>query len=374
MNYPLPSKEKTRSRGFTLVELLVVIAIIGILIGLLLPAVQAAREAARRMQCTNNMKQTMLGVQNYHDVNGACPPMTTVYRGYTGGWPWNNVTVSARILLLPFIEQAAIYQQFDAEAQQVSGACVWSGTGNIGQPTWAYKVKIATWLCPSDGNNTQMTNKAGEAATTGRANVFFCAGDSMWANQYAERYEGNPRAKISSRGMFHPEAWRNLSFCVDGTSNTIGVAEGCTGDNFETRVKGGLAEVSALYDGTSVLPGPCITNGYSSADRNVVSKTSNTWRGTLWPDGRTQSSGFSTNVPPNSVACIWATSWPWLVGGAQSYHSGGVNVALMDGSVRFVSDTVDTGNLNAYQVTSGKSPYGVWGAMGTPQGGETVRL
>ena len=197
----------------------------------------------------------MLGVQNYPDVNGACPPMTTVYRGYTGGWPGNNVTVSARILLLPFIEQAAIYQQFDAEAQQVSGACVWSGTGNIGQPTWAYKVKIATWLCPSDGNNTQMTNKAGEAATTGRANVFFCAGDSMWANQYAERYEGNPRAKISSRGMFHPEAWRNLSFCVDGTSNTIGVAEGCTGDNFETRVKGGLAEVSALYDGTSVLPG-----------------------------------------------------------------------------------------------------------------------
>lgn len=216
MNYPLPSKEKTRSRGFTLVELLVVIAIIGILIGLLLPAVQAAREAARRMQCTNNMKQTMLGVQNYHDVNGACPPMTTVYRGYTGGCPGNNVTVSARILLLPFIEQAAIYQQFDAEAQQVSGACVWSGTGNIGQPTWAYKVKIATWLCPSDGNNTQMTNKAGEAATTGRANVFFCAGDSMWANQYAERYEGNPRAKISSRGMFHPEAWATFRSASTG--------------------------------------------------------------------------------------------------------------------------------------------------------------
>ncbi len=366
--------KKTSSRGFTLVELLVVIAIIGILIGLLLPAVQAAREAARRMQCTNNLKQAALGVQNYHDVNGTCPPMTTKYNGYSGSYPGDNVTVSARILLLPFIEQTAIYQQFDAESKKVNGASIWSGTGSIGEPTWAYKVKIQTWMCPSDGNNTQMTNKFGEVGTTGRANVFFCAGDAQWGNQRAEKYEGNALAKVGSRGMFHPETWHGLSFCIDGTSNTIGIAEGCSGDHEETRVKGGLAVVSALYDGTSSRPGPCLTNGYNATDRNQISQASDTWRGTFWADGRTQSSGFSTNVPPNSVACIWSNSYPWLVGGAQSYHSGGVNVAMMDGSVRFVSDTIDTGNLNAYQVTSGKSPYGVWGAMGTPNGGETVGM
>lgn len=362
-----------RNNGFTLVELLVVIAIIGILIGLLLPAVQAAREAARRMQCTNNLKQAALGVQNYHDINGTCPPMTTIYKGYNGGWPNNNVTVSARVLLLPFIEQTAIYQQFDSEASKVSGASIWAGTGSIGEPTWAYKVKIPTWMCPSDGKNSVMTNKFGDVGTTGRANVFFCAGDAMWGNQRAEKYEGNALAKISSRGMFQPETWHGLQFCIDGTSNTIGIAEGCSGDNFETSVKGGLSEVSALYDNTNAKPGPCLTNGYNSADRTLVSQSSNTWRGTFWADGRTQSSGFSTNVPPNSVACIWRVDYPWIAGGAQSYHSGGVNVAMMDGSVRFISDTIDTGNLNAYQVTSGKSPYGVWGALGTPQGGETVQ-
>ncbi len=366
--------KKRKVRGFTLVELLVVIAIIGILIGLLLPAVQAAREAARRMQCTNNLKQAMLAVQNYHDIHNYCPAITTRYRGYNGGWPNLNVTVSARIILLPYIEQTAVYQAFDTEASKVSGYCVWGGTGSKGEPTWAYKVQIPTWLCPSDGKNNEMTNKFGDAGTTGKANVIFCAGDGMWANQYAPRYDGNSKAHVDSRGMFLPETWHGFSFCTDGTSNTIGVAEGCCGDQYQETVKGGLSIVSALYDGNTAKPGPCITNGYKSTDRNLVSQASDTWRGTFWTDGRTQSSGFSTTVPPNSVACIWSNSYPWIVGGAQSYHSGGVNVGMMDGSVRFVSDTVDTGDLNAYQVTSGKSPYGVWGAMGTPQGGETTQL
>ncbi|MBQ8364213.1 MAG: DUF1559 domain-containing protein, partial [Thermoguttaceae bacterium] len=76
----------------------------------------------------------------------------------------------------------------------------------------------------------------------------------------------------------------------------------------------------------------------------------------------------------NSPTCIWANNYPWIAGGAQSYHSGGVNVGMLDGSIRFVSETVDCGNVNAYQVTSGKSPYGVWGGMSTPQGGETETM
>ncbi|MDO5308808.1 MAG: DUF1559 domain-containing protein [Planctomycetia bacterium] len=360
-------------RGFTLVELLVVIAIIGILIGLLLPAVQAAREAARRMQCTNNLKQAGLAIHNYHDVNGTCPPMATTYKGYTGSYPGSNFTIGPRLLLLPFMEQNALFAEFDSEASKVSGASAWSGAGANNEANFA-KVKVSTWQCPSDGRNTEMSNALGAQYVAGRANVIFCAGDAMWGNQRAEKLEGNARAKIASRGMFQPQQWRTLAFCTDGTSNTIATSEGACGDGKDPRVKGGLALIPSMYDGTNARPGPCITNGYSSTDHNTLSATSDTWRGTFWADNRTQSAGFSTNVPPNSVACVYSNSYPWITGGAQSYHAGGVNVGLLDGSVRFVSDTIDTGDLTAYQVVSGKSPYGVWGAMGTPTGGETLNL
>lgn len=280
-----------------------------------------------------------------------------------------------RILLLPFIEQTAVYNNFDVESKKVGQwSCVWGGIGSIGEPTWGYKVKIDTYICPSDGKATAITNKFGEKGSAGRANVMFCVGDSTWGNQRAAKYDGNPKAHVSSRGMFAPETWHGLEFCTDGTSNTIGVAEGCSGDNRETSVKGGVALVGAMWDGNNSRPGPCLSNGYKANDRTQVVETTDTWRGTFWYDGRTQSAGFSTNVPPNSVLCAWSNSYPWIAGGASSYHSGGVNAAMMDGSVRFISDTIDTGNLNSYQVSSGKSPYGVWGALGTPQGGETVTL
>ena len=138
--------------GFTLVELLVVIAIIGILIGLLLPAVQAAREAARRMQCTNNLKQMALAVQNYHDVNGTCPPLCAPYKAYTRVHPaWGNYTAGVRIFLLPFIEQTTVYTAFDADANSGSNKAVWD-------QEWTRNVKIQTFLCPSDGNSNETSN------------------------------------------------------------------------------------------------------------------------------------------------------------------------------------------------------------------------
>ena len=358
-----------RTNGFTLVELLVVIAIIGILIGLLLPAVQAAREAARRMQCTNNIKQIALSVQNYHDVNGTCPPLCAPYKAYTRVHPaWGNYIIGVRVFLLPYIEQTAVYTAFDADANTGSNKAPWD-------QEWTRNVKIPSYLCPSDGNSTETSNNF-SSVPTGHANVMFCVGDALWANQYHAPSNYSASEKIYSRGMIFPETWHSYAFATDGTSNTACVSEGWCGpgSTAATQVRGGgVAVVSALYDGTNAKPGPCITDGYNPTDRSIVNGAgADTWRGTFWADCRVANAGFSTNCPPNTVPCIWNNSYPWLAGGAGSNHSGGVNVGMAGGSVRFVSDTIDSGSANSYGVTSGQSPYGVWGAMGAPQGGETV--
>ncbi len=361
---------KKRRVGFTLVELLVVIAIIGILIGLLLPAVQAAREAARRMQCTNNMKQVALALHNYNDVNGSLPASTTTFGNMTNAWPLHCYTVGARVVLTPFIEQTALWDRFVSASKSVAAnSYVWDGGWDDGS-------KITAYICPSDGNAESRSNKANLDAA--RANAIFCTGDSPWACQYADKHEGNAQAKTASRGLFRPETFRSFSFCTDGTSNTAAISETCTGDQYHPTVKGGLAVVESLAGsgsgGVEIIPGNCLVSALSPTDRNAIQTPANAWRGTLWYDGRVSSTCWTSNIPPNSPACIWRDDYPWIVGGAQSNHSGGVNVGMLDGSVRFVSDTVDCGNVNATQVVSGKSPYGVWGAMATPQGGETVSM
>ncbi len=375
-----------RYNAFTLVELLVVIAIIGILIGLLLPAVQAAREAARRMQCTNNLKQLALALQNYHDTNGTfpagrwggqcfCCSSTDTNHGHSYVW-------SGTFFIMPFCEQTAIYDAVMSYIESRSDKkwpVPWlnGNTQNI-SCAQSFKTVVPCLICPSDANN-QTPNSSGQV----KANYGLCNGDSCYYNNTVDAG--------GCRGMFVTKKWLSMSACTDGSSNTAMASEfvvhGDTGIG-EVTTSGGLVKgsfyLSYNYDQLADNPSLCLNLVNSSDSRLLTGNWFNNWRGhTRWAGRLTDGCSFTTILPPNSPSCLDGGKSPYYAGGIAtptSNHSGGVNVCMCDGSVRFVSETIDAGTASSVapgrgSVSSmGKSPYGVWGAMGSRAGGETVSL
>ncbi len=364
--------DKLRKRGFTLVELLVVIAIIGILIGLLLPAVQAAREAARRMQCMNHIKQVALAIQNYHDAYNALPTMAP-YASY--GWD-NYAPLSVTVSLLPFMEETARYDAImDLDRRQANGEInIWSGAF-FDQDV--FRNRVTTIICPSEPNGNTPSSHAQNA----RVNIVYSLGDGtskLDAPYNHPNYIGVATKKCHMRGLFHQEHWKTLASCSDGTSNTAAVSETASAPEgyYSTAVKGGTWSGGNFYTGDlDCHPDVCMNNARKADDPTQLQSGCDTWRGNFFQDGRPWN-GFHTVLPPNAPSCQAATAGYWgAIFPANSYHSGGVNVGMADGSVRFVSDTIDCGDLSATSTQcTGKSPYGVWGAMGTPSGGETVTM
>ncbi|MDR2170330.1 MAG: DUF1559 domain-containing protein, partial [Planctomycetaceae bacterium] len=348
--------------GFTLVELLVVIAIIGVLIALLLPAVQAAREAARRLQCANNMKQWGLAAHNYHDTFESMPAARNSC--HTTGDRF-----SATYLLLPFMEQQSIF-----DAVRATTTNPYPDTGMI-EATKAVTHSISTLRCPSDsyGNSPSITG-AGLNRHGAVGNIVISYGDG--ANRLQQNDTGSD-GDISSRGMFYWSRGKNLSAVTDGTSNTILISESCVAIGIGTRnIKGGIASLSGIDIGSWIWsPSVCmaIRNG-----QEFTGTPHNFWRCARYLDGMVLYTGFNTIMPPNTPSCVKVTNE--AASGfytANSNHSGGVNVTRVDGSVNFVSDTIDTNGLpDSIQGKNltGQSPYGVWGALGTPSGGESKTL
>ena len=364
---------KTNKRGFTLVELLVVIAIIGILIGLLLPAVQAAREAARRMQCTNQLKQLMLSCQMYHDSHNSFPPA----RG-RGSLESFNYT-SHLFWLMPYTEQTAFYNDVIAKG-------VPHGRNNADS---AYSGTFTHLLCPSDGGSKQATSWVNNAAKTN-----YCG---SWGDSICQTDE----SAMTSRGFYpgglgsasatesRQVVTRTMSSITDGTSNTIAYSELVAGATQGTnKVKGGIMVLGS----DEVIRPRNILNKVNATDRTIFDGTAATFeRGQNFADGNVSVTGFQTIMPPNSPNArnygsgVGQSGWGYGICSASSNHSGGVNAAMVDGSIRFVSETIDCGDMDACvnsgnyptldashgKEFSGKSPYGVWGALGTIAGGET---
>ncbi len=354
-----------RRKAFTLVELLVVIAIIGILIALLLPAVQAAREAARRSQCTNNLKQLGLATQNFHDTYKRFPVASremnfknpTLSTSSAANWDTNRIRWSWICAVLPFMEQQPLYDTFVSN---------YLGSTNPWTANDLTRTKIQTILCPSDGQASAVP------ATDVQFTSYHCnRGDFRLDYDWYE-----------CRGVFGQgeHQFKTMASIKDGTSNTMMISEVKTGVNGSKRVTEALGTGWGFTSGES--PRACydmVSNGEFTG-----SVQSAGWlMGWRWGDSVSVYTQWHPVIPPNGPTC-GNTGESYALVTASSYHPGGVNVVFVDGSVHFISETIDAGNIddaeNALGLSvnpqnySGPSLRGVWGALGSSAGGEAVAI
>ncbi|MEX1042626.1 MAG: DUF1559 domain-containing protein [Pirellulaceae bacterium] len=309
-----------KRRGFTLVELLVVIAIIGVLVALLLPAVQQAREAARRMQCTNHQKQIGLALHNYHDTHLRFPPGTFSNRGNAnekneqqGG----RIRYSWMSVLLPFVEQKALYESFYNEVYRPSGKTPYA--------TEASLVKVEVFTCPSDPNSGRIAEFPNGTDHSFAGNYLVVSGNEGVGDDHGRNLPG----------MFYTFSKTKFRDITDGTTNTsmlseIRLAPG-TSASAKTDRRGAYwlvsnacnVSVSAIYNPNTSLPDQ-VQGGHCTTDFEPA--------------------------PCNNTY----PSYRLL---ARSYHPGGVVMTLADASVRFVPETID-------------NP--IWQGLSTRAGGEIL--
>jgi prepilin-type N-terminal cleavage/methylation domain-containing protein/prepilin-type processing-associated H-X9-DG protein len=380
-------------RGFTLIELLVVIAIIAVLIALLLPAVQSAREAARRIQCTNNLKQIGLALHNYHSANNSFPmggtAQSPVFGGVTSPYEWENYSSFA--MMLPFLEQMVVYNSMNLSI------CPDTGFGQ-GQPpnTTAYNTKLNAFLCPSDPNSgmVNLCNYAGSIGTTTYSPEFQVSNAAI-------------RGGGDTTGIF--TIWKSygIQAVTDGTSNTLAFAEALVGNytggtgygqrhtaysgsvtyrgnivdtpsSFVASSGGGsktgrVYDVSAVPNALNLVQADIAAIAQMMTNYQTVLTNPNKvvgYRGYKWIMGITGATLFNSVQTPNESIFNGSRTGPGSYSGsvsnntdsswsmpATSNHPGGVNVTMADGHVQFIKNSIS-------------KP--IWWALSTKANGEVI--
>jgi prepilin-type N-terminal cleavage/methylation domain-containing protein/prepilin-type processing-associated H-X9-DG protein len=340
-----PAPRRPRQCGFTLIELLVVIAIIAVLIALLLPAVQQAREAARRMQCRNNLKQIGLALHNYESSHGFLPPSATIG---TIGQIDQNASWSVHGRILPYLDQAALYDRVDLTV-------AWDDQAVIAG------LKVSIYSCPSDPNSDTPRDVSPKLASP------------LYPTTYGFNFGTwlvyDPATGQMGDGAFGPNSRIGFRSFLDGTSNTLMAAEVRARQHYGRNTP---------PDGGPAAPGPSLPDVIAKIPSGMSWCRPNGH--TEWPDGRVHHQGLTTAAPPNGHVPIGdtanlcqagqdinftsrqegtsATEPTFAIITSRSYHPGTVNVVLMDGSVRSVSENIDLATWRALGTRAGREVVG----------------
>lgn len=375
----------TRRRAFTLIELLVVAGIIGLLIALLLPAVQAARESARRAQCSNNLKQLALALQNYVDHHAVLPPASIP----------NMQSFSVRARILPYLEVQRAYNAINFSVGERWGPTPYSTQNSLNGMygstadggiyavinATVITLQVSAFLCPSDpGRSNQTTivlEPGGPAHEIGGHNYPFNCGLNPFSTggqlngpayfpTFAKHVKDAGLAATPFKGLRAERPVGYPSF-ADGTSHTAVFSEWVKGDGVKDSARDGLLMVyQAPIASDSEAGRPDAEARLADACQHAPeAEKASSYKGDWWISGAVGT--YSHTQPPNSRSCHYGdTNWvapmksaAFAVNqiSASSTHPGGVNVALMDGSVRFVKETVNPAS---------------WRALGTVAGGEAI--
>ena len=368
-----------KPRGISILDILIGIALFGTLLALLFPSLLRARESVRRNQCSDNLRHYVVALHQYHDMHFSFPAATgvlldratdTIRRDY-----------GTTFFLLPYLGEGARYASIVSDEH----------IPDVAADDHRLQGTLSMLLCPSDGNAylPGIVNKTARSnIMTSRSDVAFHNNAGCYDIEYNNRNGTYAEAGLN-RSVFHPvlgllgeemlHTWKSKDEITAGLGNTIAVSESVSAVSHQSRqIRGGVATFIMINSPSPLPPSNCLAHTIDHKHPLLLAhdlEISRSARGNVFTDGSPARSGFTTILAPNSPSCnnrmnAWETpERGWGIFSTSSHHIGkGVNVAFFDGSVHFVSEKIDTGDLYAPQpkYKHEPSPYGVWGAMGFP--------
>jgi prepilin-type processing-associated H-X9-DG protein len=407
---------RRQTQGFTVIEMFAVIVVISILVGILLPAIQHSRESARRTSCANNFAQVGLAIHGYHSAFGHFPIQLSGTDGSAVPGQDNDRRLSYLVGILPFIDQGTTWASISRPLVVSERDAPWlfsgsSGSQGMSSDSQAGKYRVKRWnaggpepfaesyppwafepppfRCPSD---------PGVSSQWGRTNYAACLGDAVLTSDSGPYREVNgsliwdaqrhQQTEAAMRGVFVPRMVTRFDDVTDGRANTIMLGEIATdlGDRHIRTKPVPAASENELRD----HPRWGRDSEYFDDRRPEYWQTTGAYsrtklhgnrfwgRGLRWADGMPLYTSFNTILSPNrEIVLCEDRDDCWGILPPSSYHNGGVNVCFVDGSIQFLSDSIEAGDdsqptvyLGSVHVPGSPSPYGLWGALGTRGGGE----